>query len=87
MTELQDFYAAESAYIAAGGMGEAGFDGLTECLDPDVVMYQAPGLPYGERGAARAASRQLITVEDRLITEMFPFSWEALAVAEALKPR
>lgn len=44
---LQKFYAAEAAYIAAGGMGKAGFDGIAECLDPEVVMYQAPGLPYG----------------------------------------
>ncbi|MEW2128526.1 nuclear transport factor 2 family protein [Streptomyces sp. NPDC007259] len=44
---LQEFYAAEAAYIAAGGMGKASFDGLARCLDPEVVMHQAPGLPYG----------------------------------------
>jgi ketosteroid isomerase-like protein len=44
---LQKFYAAEAAYIAAGGIGKASFDGIAECLDPEVVMYQAPGLPYG----------------------------------------
>ncbi|WUN35630.1 nuclear transport factor 2 family protein [Kitasatospora sp. NBC_00315] len=44
---LQKFYSAEAAYIAAGGPGRARFDGLAECLDPEVVMYQAPGLPYG----------------------------------------
>ncbi|MFB9833754.1 nuclear transport factor 2 family protein [Actinoallomurus acaciae] len=44
---LQKFYAAEAAYIAAGGMGKASFDEIAECLDPEVVMHQAPGLPYG----------------------------------------
>ncbi|MGR6999076.1 hypothetical protein ACU686_14535 [Yinghuangia aomiensis] len=44
---LEKFYAAEADYIAAGGLGKAGFDELAACLDPDVVMYQAPGLPYG----------------------------------------
>src|SRR3954451_6864928 len=47
MAVLQKFYAAEAAYIAAGGIGKASFDGLAGCLDPEVVMYQAPGLPYG----------------------------------------
>lgn len=133
---LQKFYAAEAAYIAAGGMGEASFDGLAGCLDPEVVMYQAPGLPYGgtwrgprgieefmaamseawqslefleqrfvvdgdvvvvmNRGRlqARATGRildtsvmQLITVKDGLITEMHPFYWDTIAVAEALQPQ
>ncbi|GAA4834810.1 nuclear transport factor 2 family protein [Kitasatospora terrestris] len=130
---LQKFYAAEAAYIAAGGMGKAGFDELAGCLHPEVVMYQAPGLPYGgtwhgprgieefmaamseawqslefleqrfvvdgdsvvvlNRGRlqARATGRtletsvmQLITVKDGLITEMHPFYWDTIAVAEAL---
>lgn len=133
---LKDFYAAEAAYIAAGGMGRASFDGLAACLDPEVVMYQAPGLPYGgtwrgprgieafmaamsetwqslefleqrfvvdgdvvvvlNRGRlrARATGRvldtsvmQMITVRDGLITEMHPFYWDTLAVADALRPR
>ncbi|MEU3495634.1 nuclear transport factor 2 family protein [Kitasatospora cineracea] len=132
---LQKFYAAEAAYIAAGGRGKAGFDGLAACLDPEVVMYQAPGLPYGgtwrgprgieefmaamsetwqsldfleqrfvldgdvvvvmNRGRlqARATGRildtsvmQLITVKDGLITEIHPFYWDTIAVAETLRP-
>ncbi|MCX5214377.1 nuclear transport factor 2 family protein [Kitasatospora sp. NBC_00240] len=132
---LQRFYAAEAAYIAAGGRGHARFDELARCLDPEVVMHQAPGLPYGgtwrgpdgieefmaamsaaweslefleqrfvvgadavvvlNRGRlrARATGRvletsvmQLITVRDGLITEMHPFYWDTLAVAEALRP-
>lgn len=130
---LEKFYAAEADYIAAGGPGKASFDELAACLDPDVVMYQAPGLPYGgtwrgprgieefmaamseawqslefvgqkfvvegdsvavfNRGRlqARATGRildtaimQLITVERGLITEIHPFSWDTIAVAEAL---
>lgn len=133
---LQEFYAAEAAYIAAGGMGKASFDGLAGCLDPEVVMFQAPGLPYGgtwrgprgieefmaamseawqslefleqrfvvdgdvvvvlNRGRlqARATGRildtsvmQLITVKDGLITEIHPFYWDTIAVAEALHPQ
>ncbi|MFF5207740.1 nuclear transport factor 2 family protein [Streptosporangium sp. NPDC000396] len=44
---LERFFVEEAAYIAAGGLGKASFDRLAECLHPDVVMYQAPGLPYG----------------------------------------
>nr|BFD87128.1 nuclear transport factor 2 family protein [Streptomyces sp. Xyl84] len=133
---LKEFYAAEAAYIAVGGMGKASFDGLAGFLDPEVVMYQAPGLPYGgtwrgprgieefmaamseawqslefleqrfvvdgdavvvlNRGRlqARATGRildtsvmQLITVKDGLITEIHPFYWDTIAVAEALHPR
>ncbi|MEJ3651492.1 nuclear transport factor 2 family protein [Actinomycetes bacterium KLBMP 9759] len=48
---MDEFYAAEAEYVAAGGAGEASFDRLAQCLDPDVVMYQAPGLPYSGSGA------------------------------------
>lgn len=44
---LRRFFAAEAAYVAAGGRGKASFADLAACLDPDVVMYQSPGLPYG----------------------------------------
>ncbi|MFI1385167.1 nuclear transport factor 2 family protein [Embleya sp. NPDC020886] len=44
---LEAFFAAEAAYIGAGGRGRASFAELAACLAPDVVMYQAPGLPYG----------------------------------------
>ncbi|WP_331771132.1 nuclear transport factor 2 family protein (plasmid) [Embleya sp. NBC_00888] len=45
---LETFFAAEAAYVAAGGRpGGASFAELAACLDPDVVMYQSPGLPYG----------------------------------------
>ncbi|MEU6739259.1 nuclear transport factor 2 family protein [Streptosporangium sandarakinum] len=44
---LERFYAAEARYIAAGGPGKADFSEMAACLDPDVVMHQAEGLPYG----------------------------------------
>ncbi|MFE9327116.1 nuclear transport factor 2 family protein [Nocardia sp. NPDC052278] len=40
---LQNFFAAEAAYITDG----AHFDAMAACLAPDVVMYQAEHLPYG----------------------------------------
>ncbi|MFC9297262.1 nuclear transport factor 2 family protein [Streptomyces sp. NPDC057011] len=43
---LTRFYAAETAYVAAGGPGRAAFDDIAACLDPQVVLHQAPGLPY-----------------------------------------
>ncbi|MFZ3494828.1 nuclear transport factor 2 family protein [Streptomyces sp. 5.8] len=43
---LTRFYAAETAYIAAGGPGRAGFEEIAACLHPQVVLHQAPGLPY-----------------------------------------
>ncbi|MYS87448.1 nuclear transport factor 2 family protein [Streptomyces sp. SID5474] len=44
---LETFFAAEAAYVGAGGRGKASFAELAACLAPDVVMYQSPGLPYG----------------------------------------
>ncbi|WP_433242977.1 nuclear transport factor 2 family protein [Streptosporangium sp. CA-135522] len=47
LAALERLYAAEAAYITAGGPGKASFDEFAECLDPEVVMFQAAGLPYG----------------------------------------
>ncbi|MBO2461396.1 nuclear transport factor 2 family protein [Actinomadura violacea] len=44
---LERFYAAEADYLAAGGPGKADFAGMAAHLAPDVVMHQAPSLPYG----------------------------------------
>ncbi|WP_326782408.1 hypothetical protein [Streptomyces longwoodensis] len=43
---LERFYDAEAHYVAAGGPGRAAFDSIARCLDPDVTLHQAPGLPY-----------------------------------------
>ncbi|WP_246257606.1 nuclear transport factor 2 family protein [Amycolatopsis anabasis] len=47
MAVLDRFYAAERDYVAAGGPGRADFGGIAACLDPEVVLYSQPGLPYG----------------------------------------
>ena len=43
----QRFYAAEAAYINAGGDAAAGFTGLTAMLASDVVLHPPPDLPWG----------------------------------------
>lgn len=50
---MEKFYAAEAAYVAAGGYGEADYDRVAEYLDPDVVLHQAPGLPFTGTGTWR----------------------------------
>ncbi|MEV3926934.1 nuclear transport factor 2 family protein [Actinomadura coerulea] len=44
---LERFYAAEADYLAAGGPGKGDFSVMAAHLTADVVMYQAPSLPYG----------------------------------------
>lgn len=44
---LKGMYAAESRYLAAGGPGKADFATLAPFFAPDVVLFQAEGLPYG----------------------------------------
>ncbi|KAA2258162.1 nuclear transport factor 2 family protein [Solihabitans fulvus] len=52
---LARFFAAEAAYLSAVDAavgttvdpGGARFADMAACLDPEVVMRQAPGLPYG----------------------------------------
>jgi ketosteroid isomerase-like protein len=44
---LRGMYAAEAAYLAAGGPGRASFDLLAPYFAPDVELHQAAGLPYG----------------------------------------
>ncbi len=42
------FYDAENAYInVGGGRGGADFAAVAATLDPDVVLHQAPDLPWG----------------------------------------
>lgn len=47
LSVLQGMYAAETEYLAAGGPGIADFAPLEPFFSPDVVLYQAAGLPYG----------------------------------------
>jgi len=42
------FYDAENAYMnVGGGRGGADFGAVAATLDPDVVLHQAPDLPWG----------------------------------------
>ena len=45
---INRFYAAEHAYMNAGGApGSAGFADMAATLDPGVVLHQSPDLPWG----------------------------------------
>ena len=45
---IERFYAAEAAYMNAGGADAgASFDGMADTLDLDVVLHQSPDLPWG----------------------------------------
>lgn len=50
---MQKFYEAEAAYVAAGGHGKADYSAVAAYLDPDVVLHQAPGLPFTGTGTWR----------------------------------
>ncbi|MGI5486423.1 nuclear transport factor 2 family protein [Microtetraspora malaysiensis] len=52
-TVMQKFYAAEAAYVSAGGFGKASYDHVAAYLDPEVVLHQAPGLPFTGTGTWR----------------------------------
>ncbi len=45
---IERFYAAEAAYMDAGGaVAGASFAAMAVTLDPDVVLHQSPDLPWG----------------------------------------
>ncbi|MFG3441202.1 nuclear transport factor 2 family protein [Nonomuraea sp. NPDC047897] len=50
---MERFYAAEAAYVAAGGYGAADYAEVAVHLDPEVVLHQAPGLPFTGTGTWR----------------------------------
>ncbi|MGW5161257.1 nuclear transport factor 2 family protein [Nonomuraea wenchangensis] len=52
-TVMQKFYAAEAAYVAAGGLGKANYAHVAAHLDPEVTLHQAPGLPFTGTGTWR----------------------------------
>ncbi|MFJ9368841.1 nuclear transport factor 2 family protein [Nocardia sp. NPDC101769] len=56
MTTLRSFYAAEAAYLSE----EAGFERMARCLAPDVVMHQAPSLPYGGQWHGHDGMREFL---------------------------
>ena len=68
---IERFYAAEAAYMNAGG-GDAGasFADMADTLDPDVVLHQSPDLPWGGEFRGHAGyedwARQMSQAFDRL---------------------
>ena len=45
---IERFYAAEGAYMNAGGADAgASFEHLADTLDPEVILHQSPDLPWG----------------------------------------
>lgn len=50
---MERFYAAEAAYVAAGGFGKANYSHVAAYLDPEVILHQAPGLPFTGAGTWR----------------------------------
>ncbi|TDU89842.1 hypothetical protein EV138_3419 [Kribbella voronezhensis] len=78
MAAMNRFYAAEAAYVAAGGSAAgADFTAVAACLDPDVVLYQAPGLPFTGTGEWRG-HRGIQTFQD-----LFAETWQSMDVVQA----
>ncbi len=71
---VERFYAAEAAYMSAGG-SEAGvsFAEMAATLDPGVVLHQSPDLPWGGEFHGHAGyedwARQMSQAFDRLAVE------------------
>ena len=68
---IERFYAAEAAYMNAGGAAVgASFAGLAETLDPAVALHQSPDLPWGGEFHGHAGyedwARQMSAAFDRL---------------------
>ena len=64
---LKRFYAAEGAYMAAGG---GDFAPLAATLHPEVVLHQSPDLPWGDEYRGHAGyedwARQMSAAFDQL---------------------
>ncbi|MEV0620581.1 nuclear transport factor 2 family protein [Nonomuraea sp. NPDC050404] len=73
-TVMRRFYAAEAAYVAAGGPGKASYDQVAEHLDPEVVLYQAPGLPFTGTWRGRDGMERFLAV--------FSGLWESMEFLE-----
>ncbi len=68
---IERFYAAEAAYMDAGGGGAgASVAGLAATLDPEVVLHQSPDLPWGGKFYGHAGyedwARQMRQAFDQL---------------------
>ncbi|MGY0058737.1 nuclear transport factor 2 family protein [Streptomyces sp. LZ34] len=74
VTVLTGMYAAEAAYLAAGGPGEASFDPLAPFFSPDVVLHQAEALPFGGTWRGHEGIERFFTV--------MSLTWEAFEMVE-----
>ncbi|MFI9406417.1 nuclear transport factor 2 family protein [Nocardia sp. NPDC052316] len=73
-TVLTSMYAAEAAYMAAGGPGRASFELLAPYFATDVVLHQAGGLPYGGTWRGHAGMEQFFLAMAR--------TWESFELLE-----
>ena len=67
---LERFYAAEADYLAAGGPGKGDFSVMAAHLTPDVVMHQAPSLPYGGTWRGHDGMERFMAVMSELWSEL-----------------
>ncbi|MEV4001227.1 nuclear transport factor 2 family protein [Actinomadura sp. NPDC049753] len=67
---LERFYAAEADYLAAGGPGKGDFSVMAAHLAPDVVMYQAPSLPYGGTWRGHDGMERFMAVMSELWSDL-----------------
>ncbi len=78
---IERFYAAEAAYMNAGGTDAgASFADIAATLDPDVVLHQSPDLPWGGEFRGHAGyeewAAQMSRAFDRLGVEDIRFFTE-----------
>ncbi|MEU1394173.1 MULTISPECIES: hypothetical protein [unclassified Nonomuraea] len=73
---MERFYAAEAAYVAAGGSGRADYAPVAALLDPEVVLHQAPGLPFTGTGEWRGHAGM-----ERFLAA-FSRTWESMELLE-----
>ncbi len=71
---IKRFYAAEGAYMNAGGADAgASFEHLADTLDPEVILHQSPDLPWGGEfhghGGYEDWARQMSRAFDQLAVE------------------
>ncbi|MFE4615494.1 nuclear transport factor 2 family protein [Streptomyces sp. NPDC056747] len=71
---LTGMYAAEAAYLAAGGPGQAPFAPLAPYFAPDVVLHQAAALPYGGTWRGHAGLERFFLAMSRV--------WESFDMTE-----
>ncbi|GGQ01219.1 ketosteroid isomerase-like protein [Actinomadura coerulea] len=67
---LERFYAAEADYLAAGGPGKGDFSVMAAHLTPDVVMHQAPSLPYGGTWRGHDGMERFMAVMSELWSDL-----------------